>query len=300
MQRTISWELVYTFLGTIIISGPLIWGPVIVKILKMASNQQETKGISRVGSSETLRSLSSKVQSELKWNQWLAGLIDGDGCFLVSKSGYTSCEITMGIEDERALMEIKQKLGGSVKLRAGINAVRYRLNNKKGMLDLLARVNGHIRNPVRLKQLKLVCDTLNIELLEPSMLDKDNNWFSGFFDADGSVTYSMKNGYPQLTISATNKHEENVKHFENVFSGKVYYDKGGYGSFKWTIQGKEDVLCFLDYVIKNPCRSHKKQRLFLIPKYYKLKDLKAYRQEEGSALHKAWLSFNEDWKNTLP
>lgn len=289
----------YSFLGTVYISGffyMLKKNPNIVKILKMAKNQQETKNISLVGSSETLRSLSSKNKSELSWNQWLAGLIDGDGCFLVSKSGYTSCEITMGIEDEHALLEIKQKLGGSIKLRAGINAIRYRIHNKAGMLDLVTRVNGHIRNCVRLTQLKLVCKTLNITLLEPSILNKTNGWFSGFFDADGTVTYSMKNGYPQLTISVGNKLEENVKYYESIFAGKVYYDKGGYGSYKWSIQSKEDIDMFLDYIKKYPSRSHKKQRLFLIPKYYKLKLLKAYKQDLDSALNKAWLNFNEDWK----
>jgi len=261
----------------------------------MASNQQETKDIGRVGSSETLRSLSFN-KSELTWNQWLAGLIDGNGCFLVSKSGYTSCEITMGIEDERALFEIKQKLGGSVKLRAGLSAIRYRLHHKAGMIDLITRVDGHIRNSVRLKQLELVCKTLNITFKEPSELNKFNGWYSGFFDADGTVTYSIKDGYPQLTISVTNKLEENVKHFEKDFSGKVYFDKGGYGSYKWSIQSKKDIETFLEYIKNCPSRSHKKQRLFLIPKYYELKSLKAYKQELGSALNKAWVSLSEDWK----
>jgi hypothetical protein len=97
--------------------------PAKVKISKMLGNQQETKDICRVGSSVTIRSLSSSTQSELHWNQWLAGLIDGDGCLLVSKAGYASCEITMGIEDEHALMQIKQKLGGSVKSRSGAGRV---------------------------------------------------------------------------------------------------------------------------------------------------------------------------------
>lgn len=283
----------YSFLGTISLSGLY---PAIVKILKMARNQQETKDIGRVGSSETLRSLSLKNKSELTWNQWLAGLIDGDGCFLVSKSGYTSCEITMGIKDERALLEIKQKLGGSVKLRAGLNAIRYRLHHKTGMIDIITRVNGHIRNSVRLKQLELVCKTLNILFKEPSELNKFNGWYSGFFDADGTVTYSIKDGYPQLTISVTNKLEQNVIHFVKDFSGKVSFDKGGYGSYKWSIQSKKDIETFLEYIKNCPSRSHKKQRLFLIPKYFDLKSLKAYKQELGSVLNKAWVSLSEDWK----
>jgi len=167
-------------LNTLGVSGTFIWYPVKVISLKMLGNQPETKGIHRVGSSETLRSLSLNTKSDLHWNQWLAGLIDGDGCLLVSKAGYPSCEITMGIEDERALMEIKQKLGGSVKLKTGAQALRYRLHNKAGMLDLVARINGHVRNSVRLKQLESVCLNLNIIMLQPMELTKSNGWFQGF------------------------------------------------------------------------------------------------------------------------
>lgn len=298
MERTISWNFAYSFLSTICLSGLLCIytvNPVIVKILKMAGNQQETKDISRVGSSETLRSLSFN-QSELVWNQWLAGLIDANGCFLISKQGYTSCEITMGIKDERALMEIKQKLGGSIKLRAGVKALRYRLHNKIGMLALVDRVNGHIRHSVRLKQLELICKTLNVAIKEPSELNESNGWYSGFFDGDGTVTLSIKNGNPQLTISVANKFEKDIIYFKYVFGGNVYFDKGGYGGYKWSIQSKKEIEFFLQYVKKCPCRSYKKQRLFLIPKYYELKDLKAYKQESDSFIYKGWLKLIEDWK----
>jgi hypothetical protein len=46
------------------------------------------------------------------FNQWLAGLIDGDGCFLLSKKGYASLEIVMEIRDKHCLYLIKQKFGG--------------------------------------------------------------------------------------------------------------------------------------------------------------------------------------------
>jgi hypothetical protein len=294
MQWTISWNPEYSIFSTLGISGIFFICPVKVKIWKLLGNQQETKDVRRVGSSETLRSLSLDTKSELHWNQWLAGIIDGDGCLLVSKSGYPSCEITMGIEDEHALLIIKQKLGGSVKLRTGANALRYRLHNKAGMIDLVTRINGHVRNNVRLKQLESVCLNLNITMLQPTELTKFNGWFSGFFDADGTVTYSMKNGYPQLAITVTNKYEENVKYFASVFGGKVYFDKGGYGSYKWFIQSQKDIEIFVDYTKNFPSRSHKNPRLFLIPKYYELKKLKAYKQD--SALFKTWIRFNASWK----
>lgn len=46
----------------------------------------------------------------------------------------------MDIRDERALQAIKNVYGGSIKLRSGVNALRYRLayaNNKEGLLNLI-------------------------------------------------------------------------------------------------------------------------------------------------------------------
>jgi ubiquinol-cytochrome c reductase cytochrome b subunit len=67
-----------------------------------------------------------------KFNEWLAGLIDGDGSFLLSKKGYASLEITKDLRDKKALFLIKQKYGGSVKLRSGSKSKRYRLHSREG------------------------------------------------------------------------------------------------------------------------------------------------------------------------
>jgi hypothetical protein len=46
-------------------------------------------------SSETIRSATPEDESDENFNDWLAGLIDADGSFNLSKQGYASCEITM-------------------------------------------------------------------------------------------------------------------------------------------------------------------------------------------------------------
>ena len=54
--------------------------------------------IMQVGISEAIclltstqrRNYSKEREGEEKWNQWLAGLIDGDGCIQLSKKGYAS------------------------------------------------------------------------------------------------------------------------------------------------------------------------------------------------------------------
>ena len=79
--------------------------------------------------------------------EWLAGLIDGDGHFNLSKGGTARLQITMGIRDKKALYEIQQKLGGSIYTIANANALRYQLSHKKGLIVLLNGVNGLIRNP---------------------------------------------------------------------------------------------------------------------------------------------------------
>jgi ubiquinol-cytochrome c reductase cytochrome b subunit len=73
------------------------------------------------------------------------------------------------------LVKIQDKLGGSVKLRSGSNSIRYRLHNKLGMIKLINRINGNIRNSKRLVQLNKVCLLLDIEAKNPCKLTKDNN-----------------------------------------------------------------------------------------------------------------------------
>lgn len=67
----------------------------------------------------------------------------------------------MDIRDERALQAVKNVYGGSIKLRSGVSALRYRLHNKD-LLNLINDVNGDIRNPIRLIQLNYICVKYNI------------------------------------------------------------------------------------------------------------------------------------------
>ena len=43
----------------------------------------------------------------------------------------------MDIRDEHCLQQIKQIYGGSLKLRSGAKAIRYRLHHKSGLLKLI-------------------------------------------------------------------------------------------------------------------------------------------------------------------
>ena len=138
----------------------IFWYIAKVKILLFYNNSQVTNTLcSLVETSEAIRLLSKNIRSihnlsnsdrDLKFKEWLAGLIDGDGCFLLSKKGYASLEITMDIRDERALQAVKNVYGGSIKLKSNVKALRYRLHHKEGLIKLINDVNGEIRNSYRL------------------------------------------------------------------------------------------------------------------------------------------------------
>ena len=140
-----------------------------------------------------------------KFNEWLAGIIDGDGCFLLSKKGYASLEIVTQLRDKRCLYLIKQKYGGAVKLFAGDNHLRYRLHHKAGLLYLINGVNGLIRNPTRILQLGKICEKYGIELKDPQPLTYYNGWLAGFFDTDGSIYLNDKSGQIFITASQKNR-----------------------------------------------------------------------------------------------
>ena len=309
VQQTVSeksskQKILLTLLGTLCVTLKY-WGSK-VKILIMKDNSQVTKAFnSWVGTSEAIRLLSKRFYIKInhpknphgisrKWNQWLAGLIDGNGCFHITKKGYASLEITMDIRDEHALYKIKNIYGGSVKLVTGKRALRYCLRHKEGFLALVKDVNGEIRNSVRLMQLNKICLKYNIALIYPEKLTYENGWLSGFFDADGTITLNKCNG--QLAIALTQKTSEVLQPLIDIYGGSIYIDKTN-NSFKWYTSNKESILNLVEYFKNFPSRSLKKNRLHLIPRCYELKNIGAHiaLQESDPLLFKSWIYFLEKW-----
>ena len=305
MQQTISGKFVINLLGTLGVS--YIFYTAKVKILLNTNNLQVTKAFNTlVGTSEAIRLLNINTRSihkigegshpsddNLKFKQWLAGLIDGDGSFLLTKKGYASLEITMDIRDEHALQIVKNVYGGSIKLRSNANALRYRLHHKAGLLKIINDVNGHIRNSYRLVQLNKICRNYELDLIYPEKLTYDNGWLAGFFDADGTVTIDKSTA--QLSITATQRTSELLTPLVDLYGGYVYIDRGSSQSFKWYITKREDILKLIEYFKKYPSRSAKKNRLHLIPKFYELKDMKAHKALPGTYLEKSWQYFYSKW-----
>lgn len=177
------------------------------------------------------------------------------------------------------------------------------------MKKLINAINGNIRNTKRLVQFEKVCAILNIKVIRPIILTKENSWFAGFLDGDGTVVITNKYKKPQFIVSVTNKYlvdvespprgggfHHLVEYYQNVFGGSIFFDKSQNGYYKWTISSKKDILNFIEYIKKNPLRTTKLKKLMLFNKYNELKDLNYYKSE-SKVEKKIWDNFLEKWSS---
>lgn len=238
-----------------------------------------------------------KKDNDERFFEWLAGFVDGTGCFLLSKKGYASLEIVTQLRDKKCLYLIKQRLGGSVKLCSGNNYLRYRLHHKKGLLNLIEKINGLLQNPIRILQFGKICEKYNIELKEPKSLTYFNGWFSGFFDSDGSIYLNDASG--QLFITASQKNRFILEPLVKLYGGTIY-PMVKQGAFKWTCYKKKEVLSLIKNYFKiNPCRSEKMIRINMVDKFYELRKLHAHNSSDKSVLGKVWKHYLIKWNSLV-
>lgn len=268
------------------------------------------------------------------WNEWFAGLVDGNGYFYINKKNEISFEITISSEDgDRILSHIKNKLkAGSIKLRSGCQSIRYRVKQKQTIKEIVARLNRQLQNPKRLKQLQMVCDLLSIERLpSPNLIKPSHGYLSGLFDADGTIAISVSrtnqiNSQRSGTEGKIVRLQES-RDFNQVYlrissiseSMMVFIQKSyGFGKvsrenanqknklhqakYHWTITSYEDFIRFSDYLNDNPLRSVKMHRIRLVFDYFHYKKLKYHLKNPLTVEYKLWCTFCRSWfkyQNTI-
>jgi Proton-conducting membrane transporter/LAGLIDADG endonuclease len=224
--------------------------------------------------------------------EWLAGVIDGDGYFHLSKGGTARFNITMDIRDKQALYEIKHKLGGSIYTIANANALKYQLSHKKGLIILLNGVNGLIRNPTRMLQMNKLCLKYGITLLYPKPLTYNNGWLSGFIDSDGSIYLNELSG--QIFISATQKNKYLLEPLIHLYGGRVDICSPKIEAFKYIVYRKNEIFNLIDnYFSKYPLRTKKSSRLHLIKQFYLVRISK--NNKDINKLNE-WILFKDKWE----
>lgn len=312
-QHTICRELKSFLCGTQSLIYKLIFR--LVKIYIEFSNLQETKAryISIcitlsiykkwsmwVGFSEAIRMFSTnntEYVSDHKFNEWVAGVVDGDGCLKLSKRGYASLEIVIETRDKACLYRIKNAFGGSIKLRSGMNWLRYRLHHKEGIMALLNSINGLLQNPVRQAQFDKLCEKYGLIVKPTQNLTYTSAYLSGLMDSDGSIYYNLDSG--QVFISVCQKSRFLIDKLVPVYGGKVYvYEGSKFSAAKWVVWRKDDVLSLvINYFKENPCQSAKIKRIHAVETYHKLRKLGAHKDTINSVIGKKWNQFIKKWES---
>lgn len=162
----------------------------------------------KVGSSETIRGdtviIKKKLLIYLLMNinikiskledDWIVGLVDGDGCFTVSRSG-TDCSfiVAQDADSKDMLYALKTHFGcGTVNVTSG-HMMEYRVKVHAHLKDII--IPFFVKNPLQTEKINnfaklyYVITGETYELPPERPLTKE--WIIGFSDAESSFTVSM-------------------------------------------------------------------------------------------------------------
>lgn len=233
--------------------------------------------------------------NDIATKEWLAGIIDGDGYFLLSKNGYNSCEITMDVRDKKVLFLIQPLYGGSVKGISNALALKYKLRNKKGLIALINDINGLIRNPTRLLQMNKLCVKFDIKLKYSKDLTFNNGWLSGLIDSDGSIYFSESSGQVFIGISQKNKYI--LEPLVNIYGGRIDNLSPKIEAFKYIIYRKVELFNLIDnYFTKYPLKTEKLKRINLIKEFYLVR---LSKNNEDILKFQEWVKFKDKWEKYI-
>ena len=261
-------------------------------------NNSYTFNITLYYSLSTLSTSSNNNESENHFNEWLAGIIDGDGHFHILLSKYPTLTIDMEMKNLSLLTYIASQVGGLIytNIKDRPNVARITIRDRSLMIALINRINGNIRNSIRIVQFKKVCDILNIVYLSPVSLTSHNAWTTGYFDSDGTIIASF-NKPCSMRIHITNRYAEDLQFLDILFGGKTYAirdSKGDTYAHRWTVTRKSDILNMSTYFKVFPPRSHKLSRVTMIDTYYSLMNMKYHKVTSPS--YSQWLLLADRWK----
>jgi len=190
---------------------------------KLIANQQEMLNSFNIKINRKLKEFNSSSETTriISFNQWLAGLMDSDGSFSLSKKNYLTCEITLGPRELGSLYKIKTEFGGSIKLRAKAKAFRWRLHKKSLLLKFLNSLNGFIY--LKLDQYNKVMNLyLPGALVRSESFSFYSAWLSGFFEGEGFI--NINSTTYQITLSISQKNKSILEKIKSTYGGHIYFD----------------------------------------------------------------------------
>jgi len=162
------------------------------------------------------------------WLNWFIGFSEGDGSFIIDNRNNLQFVITQ--KDIKVLEMIKNTLTFGRVIKQGKLTYRF-IVEQKILIELIILIfNGNMLLPSRIKRFKVFLEMFNkkaikgkiilsqIEFIKPENEPSLNNgWLSGFTDAEGCFTISIKKttGF-SIRFILSQKHESNLTFFSKL------------------------------------------------------------------------------------
>ncbi len=251
------------------------------------------------GSSETTRG--AYILKDNLFKCWFIGFLEGKGSFIIDKDKNLEFKIVHKSTDASVLFFIKKKLGfGIVRIQDKVKKNHcFKVNDAKGLLNLILILNGNLFLDSKEKEFKLLIDAYNKKhgttlVYSPSdkiinKPDLSNYWLSGFTDAVGSFTCiikdkSDKSGLVKLSYTLYQQGNFNqIKYLAEILNGKTHYNNGIYE----TTVNTTKLSKIINYLNIHPLKTNKSIDYFNIRKIYILiKKKKSLTNEDIKLLTK--------------
>ena len=228
------------------------------------------------------------------FKDWFIGFTEGDGSFIINKTGYLEFKVTQSSVDAQILFYIKKELGfGSVTVQDKKNKTHhFRVRDQKNLLKLIHIFNGNLLTERKNNQFKLWLEAYNkayktdIQLIQnynnPTL---DNAWLSGFTDSEGCFTVSVvkrSETYNQVHVRyiLSQKSElELMTKIAEMLNGKVSHLKS-YNGYNMTVNLSK-LSKVIGYFNKYSLKTKKYIEYFNWLKAYKLVINKDHFNEDG-------------------
>lgn len=219
------------------------------------------------------------------WLYWFIGFSEGDGSFIVDHRNNLQFVITQ--KDIKILEEILKTLKFGRVIKQGKFTYRY-IVEQKSLIELIILIfNGNMLLPSRIKRFKFFLEIYNkkatkgpiilqtIEFL-PSIneLSLDNSWLTGFTDAEGCFTISIKKtkGFA-IKYILSQKHEENLTLFSKLillFKTGIIENHYNHDNYSYVVNGLKNCSKLLEsnYFEKFKLKTNKHNSYFLWKQLY--------------------------------
>lgn len=266
----------------------LLWASILLNS-KNQTNIEQSAGNeklgSEVGTSETIRVLSD--------DEWLAGVIDGDGNFDIrvinDKRVLKSIRITQAPRDSRVISRVKSLLNTGYIRPKGVNALVYSVSTREGMTQCVNRINGHMR--IKIPGFKDACEFLDIPYKPANpIIPTNSSYLAGLIDTDGSLVFNYPGNRIELHLEFKQNEFTTKLDFSQVIEGIVptvfKYEKKNqnkekiFYSIRFSYANVGSMLPLYQYLLKNRCYSDFKFfRGMQIKRFLEIRNFKTYPED---------------------